>query len=88
VAYVFSNKGNKSISWETVGCFNTGFEFELFNNRLRGSVEFYDRKTTDMLMYYLTPTSAGYSGYYTTPAIWTISALNRSSPPTSSSHPT
>jgi TonB-linked SusC/RagA family outer membrane protein len=65
VAYVFSSKGNKSISWETVGCFNTGFEYELFHNRLRGSVEFYDRKTTDMLMYYLTPTSAGYSGYYT-----------------------
>jgi TonB-linked SusC/RagA family outer membrane protein len=65
VAYVFSSKGNENITWETVGCLNLGLEFEMFGQRLRGGLEYYDRKTTDMLMYLYTPMSLGYSGYYT-----------------------
>lgn len=64
VATVFSSKGNENISWETVGSFNVGLEFELFNNRLRGGLEFYDRRTRDMLMWFTTPLSIGYTGYY------------------------
>ncbi len=64
VAYVFSSKGNKNISWETVGSLNVGIEYELFKSRLRGSLEYYDRKTTDMLMWFSTPYSVGYGGYY------------------------
>ncbi len=64
VAYVFDTKGNKNITWETVGSLNAGVEFELFNSRLNGSVEWYRRKTTDMLMYVSAPYSIGYGGYY------------------------
>ena len=64
VAYTFSNKGNRNITWETVGAFNTGFEFELLNSRLNGGIEFYSRTTRDMLMWFSTPLSLGYSGYY------------------------
>jgi TonB-linked SusC/RagA family outer membrane protein len=64
VAYVFSTKGNKNITWETVGALNVGLEFELFKSRLRGSVEYYNRKTTDMLMWFSAPYSIGYGGYY------------------------
>lgn len=64
VAFVFSSKGNRNITWETVGSFNTGIEFELFNSRLRGTVDYYDRKTRDMLIWFSAPTSIGYSGYY------------------------
>jgi TonB-linked SusC/RagA family outer membrane protein len=64
VAYVFSSKGNKNITWETVGSLNVGVEFELFKSRLRGSVEYYDRKTSDMLMWFSAPYSIGYGGYY------------------------
>lgn len=63
-AYVFSSKGNPDITWETVGSFNVGVEFELFNRALAGSIEYYDRRTTDMLMWFSTPHSLGYSGYY------------------------
>lgn len=64
VAYVFRSKGNENITWETVGSFNTGLEFELLNTRLRGGAEFYVRNTRDMLMWFSTPYSIGYSGYY------------------------
>ena len=59
----FYLKGNKDITWETQTNFNTGIEFELFK-RLTGSVEYYYRKTTDMLMSYSTAPSIGYTSYY------------------------
>ena len=59
----FYLKGNKDITWETQTNFNAGIEFELFK-RLTGSVEYYYRKTTDMLMSYSTAPSIGYTSYY------------------------
>ena len=64
VAYVFREKGNEDITWETVGSFNCGVEFNLFNNRLNGGLDFYVRNTKDMLMWFTSPYSVGYSGYY------------------------
>ncbi|MCM1356002.1 MAG: SusC/RagA family TonB-linked outer membrane protein [Staphylococcus sp.] len=64
VAYVFYQKGNPDITWETVGSFNAGAEFELFNSRLRGGLEYYIRNTRDMLMWFNAPYSLGYTGYY------------------------
>lgn len=63
-AATFSSKGSRKISWETNTNFNTGFEFELFKKRLSGSIEYYRRKTTDMLLYFTAPPSIGYGGYY------------------------
>lgn len=63
-AYVFYSKGNPDITWETVGNLNVGVEFELFNSRLNGGIEYYDRRTKDMLMWFSVPHSMGYSGYY------------------------
>lgn len=64
VSYIFDTKGNKSITWETVGSLNIGAEFELLKGRISGDVEFYNRKTTDMLMWFSVPYNLGYSGYY------------------------
>ncbi len=64
VSLGFSAKGNRDISWETVSNLNAGVEFELFDQRLNGTVEVYNKKTTDMLLWFTTPTSLGYSGYY------------------------
>ncbi len=60
----FSSKGNKDISWEKSENLNLGVEFEMFQSRLTGSVEFYNRLTRDMLMWFSTPITLGYSGYY------------------------
>lgn len=64
LAYVFNTKGNSDISWEKAGNFNTGFEFEFFKGRMQGGIEYYNRKTSDMLMYFTVPQSLGYNGYY------------------------
>lgn len=64
IGYVFSSKGNENITWETVGSFNTGVEFEFFRGRLTGGLDFYLRNTRDMLMFRSSPYSIGYSGYY------------------------
>lgn len=63
-AYTFSSLGTKDITWETNGNFNTGIEFEVLKSRLKGSVEYYRRKTTDMLLWVYLPLSYGSSGYY------------------------
>lgn len=63
VSLAFNVKGNKDISWETNRSLNVGVEFDLFKNRLGGSVEFYNRVTGDMLHQFTTPETLGY-GYY------------------------
>ncbi len=64
VAIKFNTKGNPDITWETNANLNVGVEFGLFNDRLMGSVDFFNRKTTDMLFNFYVPISLGYSGYY------------------------
>jgi len=59
-----STRGNEDITWETVGELNAGIEFELFKSRLYGGIEYFWRKTSDMLYFFSTPISSGYSGYY------------------------
>ncbi len=56
--------GNSKISWEKGGEFNLGLEFSLFKSRLTGSVEYYYRKTSDMLSWFSLPASFGFTGYY------------------------
>ena len=64
IATTFVSKGNENITWETNANFNAGVEFGLFANRLSGSVEYFYRKTSDMLFFFNVATSSGYSGYY------------------------
>ena len=59
-----STKGNETITWEKNGNFNTGFEFSFFRGRLAGSIEYFYRRTNDMLAFFALPASSGWSGYY------------------------
>ena len=56
--------GNLDIKWEKNGNLNTGIEFELFKGRLNGGIEYFWRKTSDMLYWFSTPSSLGWTGYY------------------------
>lgn len=56
--------GNERITWETGGNFNAGVDFELLNNRIGGTVEYFYRKTSDMLFSFPLPPSFGYTSYY------------------------
>ena len=60
----FSRIGNKDITWETTTNFNTGFDFSFWKGRLSGTVEYYYKKTTDLLFWLSVPESAGSRGYY------------------------
>ncbi len=64
IAVVFNTKGNENITWETNANFNTGVEFSLFKGRIGGSIDAFNRKTTDMLFAFSVPASLGYTYYY------------------------
>ena len=59
----FNQKGTRDITWETNSNFNAGVEFQFFK-KLSGSLEWYYRKTTDMLYSFAVAPSNGYSSYY------------------------
>ena len=52
-------KGNENLTWETSRAWNFGVDFELFNSRLSGSIEYYTRSTSDMLYFKDLALSAG-----------------------------
>ena len=64
VAYQWRQKGDKTITWETNTNWNAGLEFDLFKNRLNGSIDFFYRKTYDMLFSLKTPPAVGYTSYF------------------------
>ena len=55
-----SQPSNPYLSWEKNGTWNVGVDFGFFN-RLRGSVDVYSRKTTDMLLDKRVPQTTGFS---------------------------
>ncbi len=60
----FAQMGNPDITWETTTNLNVGLEFNLFNSRLTGNIDYYNKKTTDLLFWLSIPESAGTRGYY------------------------
>ena len=64
ITLTLSSIGNENITWETITNINVGVEFQMFKSRLRGSVEYFYRKTTDMLSWVKVPLELGYAGSY------------------------
>ncbi len=64
VSTVWSSKGAENITWETNTNVNAGLEFGLMKGVISGGVEYFIRKTTDMLLSFPAPPSIGYSSYY------------------------
>ncbi|MES2893483.1 MAG: SusC/RagA family TonB-linked outer membrane protein [Bacteroidota bacterium] len=44
-----SNYGNEDLKWETSTTINAGIDFSVFNDRITGSVDYFNKKTTDVL---------------------------------------
>ncbi|MCS4301435.1 SusC/RagA family TonB-linked outer membrane protein [Chryseobacterium sp. BIGb0232] len=42
--------GDSNLRWETTKQYNIGVDFELFKRRLRGSFDYYNKKTTELYM--------------------------------------
>ena len=54
-------KGNKDITWEKSNSFNVGTDFSLWKSKLSGTVEYFNRTTSDMLYNKPVANSNGYS---------------------------
>ncbi|MDQ2178609.1 TonB-dependent receptor [Marinifilum sp. D714] len=64
MALEFDSKGNPNLTWESNTNFNVGVEFDLWNRKLSGSLEYYVRDTKDMLYSRDVAGSLGYSSIF------------------------
>jgi TonB-linked SusC/RagA family outer membrane protein len=54
-AYQISQNANPDLKWEETSMLNIGLDYSLFKGRINGVIEFYDKKTTDLLYMYQVP---------------------------------
>ena len=59
-----SQPANENLSWEKNKTWNVGVDFAFLNNRLSGTVEFYDRITSDMLLSKRVPATSGFTSNF------------------------
>jgi TonB-linked SusC/RagA family outer membrane protein len=57
--YLINTSPNPELTWEKTRGWNVGVDFALFQNRLSGSVEYYNTKTSDILLQRNLPRSNG-----------------------------
>ena len=61
IGYVPNNLRNLDLGWERTNEYNVGLDFGFFQDRISGSVEYYDRITKDLIMNKTVPVTSGYS---------------------------
>jgi iron complex outermembrane receptor protein len=52
-----TRNANPDLKWERTGMFNIGLDFGFFNNRLNGTIEYYDKRTKDLIADYAVSTT-------------------------------
>ena len=52
---------NPDLKWETTAQADFGIDFGLFNNRISGEIDYYDKVTTDLLLEVNVPATTGYT---------------------------
>ncbi|MBV9987623.1 MAG: TonB-dependent receptor [Chitinophagaceae bacterium] len=57
--YLINTSPNPDLTWEKTKGLNIGLDFSLFRGRLSGSIEYYNTKTTDILLQRQLPRSNG-----------------------------
>ena len=60
--YTITSKGNPNVKWETSTQTDIGLDLGLFNNALTFTVDYFNKKTSDMLLRIPLPTSGGGAG--------------------------
>lgn len=61
IGVIPNNLGNTSLQWETTKTANIGLDFGILNNRINGSIEAYQNKTSGLLLSRSLPIITGYS---------------------------
>ena len=54
-AYQISQNANPDLKWEETSMFNLGLDYSFLNNRIYGTIEYYDKQTDDLLYNYQVP---------------------------------
>ncbi|AHW59094.1 iron complex outermembrane recepter protein [Draconibacterium orientale] len=54
-AYQISQNANEDLKWEETSMFNIGVDYNILNSRLSGTIEYYNKKTKDLLYTYQVP---------------------------------
>lgn len=57
---------NADLKWERTSMFNVGMDFGFFNNRLTGTLEYYNKNTSDLISDYQVSTTQYLYGWLTT----------------------
>lgn len=52
-----TQNANPDLKWESTGMANIGLDFSILNNRIGGSIDFYDKRTSDLIWQYSVPTT-------------------------------
>lgn len=61
---VATRMGNSDLTWETTKGFNSGIDFGFFNNRINGTVDYYQTQTSGILLIRSLPQITGYTDVY------------------------
>jgi TonB-linked SusC/RagA family outer membrane protein len=62
MGFSFNVLGNDELSWEKNITLDAGVDFNLFNNKLSGSLDYFHRKSDDLLFFLPLPVSSGFTG--------------------------
>jgi TonB-linked SusC/RagA family outer membrane protein len=60
-----SQNDNPDLKWEKTAMFNTSIDFALLNGKVKASVEYYNKKTSDLIWYYPVSTTQFFASTYT-----------------------
>ncbi|WP_031526077.1 SusC/RagA family TonB-linked outer membrane protein [Dyadobacter crusticola] len=59
-----SQLANPNLQWETTNQADIGLDFGLFNNRINGEIDYYEKKTKGLLLQVNVPATTGFSTLY------------------------
>lgn len=55
---------SRELGWENTAQLDLGLDFGFFNNRVTGEIDWYQKKTTDLLLYRTLPATSGFEGVW------------------------
>jgi len=55
---------SRELGWENTAQMDLGLDFGFFNNRVTGEIDWYQKKTTDLLLYRTLPATSGFEGVW------------------------
>lgn len=61
-----TRNANPDLKWERTSMLNVGLDFGFFNNKLTGTIEFYNKETNDLIADYEVPTTSYLVSWLTT----------------------